>query len=162
MQQVASSGSVEGRPTVFARNRLAIAVPADNPGRVEALRDLARPGLVVALCAPDVPCGAAAASALHAAGVRASVDTYEDDVKAALTRVRLGEVDAALVYRTDVRAAGSDVRGIDFPQAAAATTDYLIARLTGAPNPSGAAAFVALVQSRAGQAALARAGFERP
>ena len=147
---------------VFVRNRLQIAVPADNPGKVTGLADFTRPALKIALCAPKVPCGTAAAKAFDAAGLTPSVDTEEQDVKAALSKVTLGEVDAALVYRTDVLAGGSKVKGIAFPEADKAKNDYPIAVTTDAPNASGAAAFVAYVLSPEGQAVLAAAGFDSP
>ena len=147
-------------PQVFARNTLQIAVPADGPD--VGLADFADAELTLALCAPQVPCGAAAAVAFEAAGVTPRPDTLEQDVKAALAKVRLGEVDAALVYRTDVLAAGEDVRGIDFPEAAGAVNDYPVARLPGGPNSEGAALFVDRVLSEEGQRVLADAGFDRP
>ena len=84
------------------------------------------------------------------------------DVKAALAKLKLGEVDAALVYRTDVRAAGSSVEGIEFPEAADAVNGYPICTLTDAPNPAGAVAFAELVTGEAGRRALAAAGFRLP
>ena len=96
-----------------------------------------------------MPCGAAAKKALDAAGVKVTPVTLEQDVKAALSKVKLGEVDAALVYRTDAMAASADVDGVEFPESAEAINDYPIAALKDAPNPAGAAAFVAYVQIRA-------------
>lgn len=160
MTTVVEAGNVAGAPVVFARNQLVIAVPEGNPDRVTGLADLARPGMKVALCATPVPCGAAARQALDAAGVRLTPVTLERDVKAALAKVRIGEVDAALVYRTDVPAADDEVDGIEFPEAVAARTDYLIAVLADAPNPDAARAFVAHVRSATGQAVLTRAGFQ--
>lgn len=162
MRQVVEAQAARGRPTVFARNRLEIAVPAGNPGEVTGLADLGRRELRVALCAAEVPCGAAGAKALAAAGVTPAPDTLEADVKATLTKVTLGEVDAALVYRTDVRAAGPDVEGIEFPQSAQAVNSYPVVALHDAPNPRAARAFVDLVLSEQGTAVLTRAGFERP
>ncbi len=147
-------------PVVFARNRLEIAVPAGNPGRVTGLVDLTRPALRVALCAPQVPCGAAAAAVFAAAGLTPAPDTLEQDVKAVLTKVELGEVDAGLVYRTDVIAGGDAVRGIDFPQSSAAVTEDPIVALPDAPNAAAAQAFVDLVRSAQGRAVLAAAGFD--
>ena len=146
----------------FATNTLEIAVPTDNPGGVTGLADFANPDLAIALCAAEVPCGAAAARALDAAGIVASVDTYEQDVKAVLTKVELGEVDAGLVYRTDVLAAGAKVKGIEFPEATGAIARYPIAALTASANPDAAAAFVAFVLSDAGQQILQEAGFGAP
>jgi molybdate transport system substrate-binding protein len=149
-------------PRVFARNRLQIAVPAGNPGGVTGLADLGDRDLTIALCSPEVPCGAAAATVLAAAGVEAAPDTLEQDVKAALSKVALGEVDAALVYRTDVLAAGDDVEGIAFPEAGQAANECSVVALAGAPNAPAARAFVAHVLSSEGQDVLADAGFERP
>ena len=149
-------------PTIFTENVLEIAVPTGNPGHVTGLADFANPDLSLAICAPDVPCGAAAQKVFQLAGVRAVPDTEEEDVKAALTKVQLGEVDAALVYATDVRAAGSDVEGIPFPEAERAVNEYPIAALKAAPNPEAAQAFLDLVQSDDGQTALTAAGFRKP
>src|SRR5690606_38093137 len=96
-----TDASLANTPATFARNRLQIAVPAGNPAGVGELKDLAGPEVKVALCAEQVPCGAAAAKALDAAGVQVRPFTLEQDVRATLTKVELGEVDAALVYRTD-------------------------------------------------------------
>ncbi|MCW2697963.1 MAG: molybdenum transporter, periplasmic molybdate-binding protein [Modestobacter sp.] len=155
-------GVVSRAPVLFARNQLEIAVPPGNPGGITGLTDLADPERTIALCAPEVPCGAAAEAAFDAAGLTGAPDTLEEDVRAALTKVQLGEVDAALVYRTDVRAAGDAVEGIDFAQAADAVNGYPICVLTDAPNPAGALAFVELVTSDAGREALATAGFTGP
>ncbi len=161
MAAVTDAG-LAGDPEVFAANVLQVAVPPGNPAGVIGLADLAREDLTVAVCAPQVPCGAAAADVLAAAGVTAVPDTLEEDVRAALTKVELGEVDAALVYTTDIAAAGEGVEGIDVPEAERAVNRYPIAVLREAPNPQAAAAFVELVRSEEGQQALADAGFRIP
>jgi molybdate transport system substrate-binding protein len=162
MDVVTNNGLVSRAPTLFATNTLEIAVPPGNPGRVTGLADLADPARTIALCAPEVPCGAAAEEVFDAAGLTAAPDTLEEDVKATLTKVQLGEVDAALVYATDVRAAGDSVEGIEFPEAEDAVNGYPICTLTDAPNPAGALAFAELVTSDAGRQALAAAGFRSP
>jgi molybdate transport system substrate-binding protein len=162
MDVVTNNGLVSRAPTLFAANVLEIAVPPGNPGRVSGLADFADPARTIALCSPEVPCGAAAAKVFSAAGVTPAPDTLEQDVKAALTKVQLGEVDAALVYATDVRAAGPSVQGIEFPEAEDAVNGYPICTLTDAPNPAGARAFAELVTSDAGRKALAAAGFRAP
>ena len=162
MRLISAEALGSGGPTVFARNSLQIAVPSSNPGRVQGLADLSRPTLVVALCAPQVPCGSAAARALSAAGVVAKADTYEQDARAALTKVELGEVDAALVYRTDVLAADGKVVGIDFPEAAQAINDYEIVALRSSGDLDLAQLFVDFVRGRDGRALLAQAGFRAP
>ena len=161
MKTVVDAGDARD-PEVFVRNRLQIAVPADNPGMVTGLADFTKPSLKIALCAPKVPCGTAAAKAFKAAGLTPSVDTEEQDVKAALSKVTLGEVDAALVYRTDVLASGEKVKGIAFPEADKAVNDYPIAVTTDAENTEAAVAFVAYVLSPEGQAVFAAAGFDSP
>jgi molybdate transport system substrate-binding protein len=162
MARVVAAGATAGRPALFARNRLQVAVPAGNPAGVHGLDDFARPDLRLAVCAPQVPCGSAAQRAFRAAGVVPRPDTLEQEVKAVLTKVRLGEVDAGLVYRSDVRAAGGQVLGIGFPESRQAVNDYQVAALAEAPNPAAARAFVALVRSRTGREALADAGFDLP
>jgi len=162
MDVVTNNGIVSTAPALFATNTLEIAVPAGNPGEITGLEDLADPDRTIALCAPEVPCGAAAEEVFDAAGLTAAPDTLEEDVRAALTKVTLGEVDAALVYATDVRAAGDAVQGIEFREAADVVNGYPICTLTDAPNPAGARAFAELVTSRAGREALAAAGFGAP
>lgn len=162
MRVAVDGGATAGAPALLARNRLEIAVPAGNPAGVTGLADLADPALLVALCAPEVPCGAASEALLAGAGVGARPDTLERDVRAVLTKVRLGEVDAGLVYRTDVLAAGRDVEGIAVPGAQWQANDYLVARLDEAPNPEGAASFVDLLLSDAGREVLGGAGFDVP
>ncbi|MEV4531692.1 molybdate ABC transporter substrate-binding protein [Streptosporangium sp. NPDC049304] len=157
-----TDASLATGPTTFARNILQIAVPADNPAKVDDLADLADPKVKVALCAEQVPCGAAAVKALDAAGLKVTPVTLEQDVKATLTKVGLGEVDAALVYRTDVIASGGKVQGIDFPEAEKAINDYPIAALSGAPAPEAAKRFVDLVLSQQGKDVLTKAGFQTP
>lgn len=162
MATVTDAGNAAGPPVTFARNQLVIAVPKGNPGQVAGLAGLARPGVTVALCAPRVPCGAAARTALNAAGVRITPVTLEQDVRGALAKVRLGEVDAALVYRTDATAAASQVDAVEFPESAHAVNDYPVVVLQGASNPAAARAFVAYLRSERGQATLAAAGFQPP
>lgn len=162
MQVVIDAGDASGTATVFARNQLVIAVPEGNPLDVTGLADLANPELKVALCAEQVPCGAASLTALDAADVDLTPVTLERDVKAALSKVTLGEVDAALVYHTDTVAADSDVDGIAFPESDLAINDYPIVALSGAPNLVAAQAFVAYILSGPGTALLAQAGFQIP
>jgi len=162
MKVVTDAGLQAQDPAIFTENVLEIAVPKGDPGHVTGLADFAKPDLALAICAPDVPCGAAAQTVFHAAGITAVPDTEEEDVKAALTKVQLGEVDAALVYATDVQAAGSEVTGIPFPEAEKAINRYPICRLRAAQNPKAAQAFLDLVRSDAGQKALTAAGFRTP
>lgn len=162
MKTVTDAGDTTGTPATFVKNQLVIAVPKGNPKGLTSLAAIAKPGVKVAMCATQVPCGAAAKKALAAAGVKLTPVTEEQDVKSALSKVKLGEVDAALVYRTDAKAATSDVDGVEFPESAQAINEYPIAALKNAPNPAGAAAFVAYVQSAPAQRVLTDAGFQKP
>jgi len=162
MRAVTDAGNGDGAPITFVRNQLVIAVPRGNPDGVTGLADLTKPDVKVALCAEQVPCGAAARKALDAAGVKLTPVTLEQDVKAALSKVRLGEVDASLVYRTDATSAAADVDGIEFPESAGAINDYPIVVLKNAPNRTAAQAFVAYVRSDAGMRVLTEAGFQAP
>jgi molybdate transport system substrate-binding protein len=162
MSVVTDAGLAADQPAVFASNVLEIAVPKGNPAGVTGLADFGRQDLTLAVCAPDVPCGAAARQVFTAAGVTAVPDTQEEDVRAALTKVELGEVDAALVYASDVASAGNSVEGVAFPEAEQAVNDYPICVLDGARNPGPAQAFVDLVLSDAGRKALVDAGFREP
>ena len=137
----------------FATNVLEIAVPAGNEAGVTGLDDFANADLAIALCAVEVPCGAASDTLFKQKAITPSVDTYEQDVRAVLTKVELGEVDAGLVYSTDVEAAAGAVQGIEVDSAA---VNYPIAQLT---DNEAAAAFIAFVLSEKGQKMLAAAGF---
>ncbi len=161
MAQVTAAGDA-GAPQTFATNVMEVAVPPDNPARVGSLADLARPGVKVALCQPQVPCGAVAAKVLTGASVRLTPVSQEADVKAVLTKVQLGEVDAGLVYATDVRAAGAKVLGVAIPDAVNASTSYPIATLTSSRQRASAQAFVDFVLSAAGRGVLTAAGFRQP
>ena len=161
MSEVASAGNA-GSSTTFAVNRMKIAVPASNPAHITSLADLARSGVKVALCQDEVPCGATAAKVFGNAHISVKPVTQEPDVKSTLAKVIVGEVDAGVVYVTDVQAAGSKVAGIAIPDAQNATTDYPIAALTHAKNSALAAAFVAYVESALGRAVLTAAGFGSP
>ena len=156
------AAKLAGTPTPFAKNVLEIAVPADNPAKITALADLARPGVKVALCQADVPCGTVAAKVIADAGLTVKPVTQEVDVKATLAKVTLGEVDAGLVYVTDVLAAGDKVKGIEIPADVNASTSYPIATLTGSKYAALAQAFVDYVLSTDGATVLTQAGFQRP
>jgi len=161
MGTVVDAGYASG-PTNFATNSMTIVVPSKNPAKVDSLDDLTNPDTLVAVCQAEVPCGAAAATVFGNAGLTVKPVSEEADVKAVLTKVSLGEVDAGIVYVTDAKAAASDVTAIAIPAADNATTKYPIAAISKAPNPALAKEFVAYVLSDAGQAVLAQAGFAAP
>jgi molybdate transport system substrate-binding protein len=162
MDRVVEAGEAFGAPRSFGRNRLRIAVPRGNPAGITGLRDFADPALLIGLCAEDVPCGRFARRTLARARVAPSLDTNEPDVRALLTKIELGELDAGITYVTDVMAAGGRVEGIEIPDSVNIVVDYPIARLAHAPDREGANAFVAFVLSEEGRAILERHGFLAP
>ncbi|MBM4411118.1 MAG: molybdate ABC transporter substrate-binding protein [Chloroflexi bacterium] len=159
-------------PEVFARNRLVIAKPTGSVA-ITAYGDLAKPGLRIVLAADGVPVdnytmqSLAAADRAGAFGVdfqarvMANVKSREANVRAALTKVQLGEADAAFVYGTDI-ASAREVEAVAVPDAYNVATEYLIAPLTGGENPTAGSAFVAFVRGGEGQALLTRRGFTMP
>ncbi|MEW2564206.1 molybdate ABC transporter substrate-binding protein [Streptomyces griseorubiginosus] len=149
-------------PATFVRNQLEIATLPGNPDKVTSLKDLTDKDLKVVLCDKTVPCGAAAEKALTATKLKLTPVSYEEDVKSALNKVVLKEADAAVVYRTDVRAAGDKVEGVEFPESADAINAYPIALLKESKNTETAKAFIALVRSAEGQKVLTSAGFLQP
>ncbi|SFM61454.1 molybdate transport system substrate-binding protein [Streptomyces sp. cf124] len=162
MKIVTDAGDGSGTPATFVRNQLEIATLPGNPDEVDSLEDLTNPDLKVVLCDRTVPCGAAAEKALTASGLRLTPVSYEEDVKSALNKVVLKEADAAVVYKTDVRAAGDKVEGVEFPESADAVNDYPITLLKESSNTAAAEAFIALVRSAEGQKVLTEAGFLNP
>ncbi|NEA15089.1 molybdate ABC transporter substrate-binding protein [Streptomyces halstedii] len=162
MKIVTDAGNTSAAPETFVRNQLEIATLPGNPDKISSLKDLTKSDLKVVLCAEEVPCGSAARKALDASGLKLTPVSFEQDVKSALTKVELKEADAAVVYKTDVKAAGDKVEGVDFPESADAVNDYPIALLKDAPNAGAAKAFIELVRSDQGQRVLTGAGFLKP
>jgi molybdate transport system substrate-binding protein len=148
--------------TTFVKNIAEIAAAPGNPAGITSLADLAKSTVKVALCVATAPCGALAATVLKNAGVTVKPTASEPDVKSTLAVVESKEVDAGIVYVTDVKAAGSKVVGIEIPAAQNATTAYPIAALTHSANAPLAAAFVSFIESPAALTVLTAAGFETP
>ncbi len=146
-------------PQTFASNTLEIVVPPGNPAGVESFQDLAEDGLNLVICAPEVPCGAAAQIAAEAAGVELQPVSEEQSVTDVVAKVTSGEADAGVVYVTDVIAAGEDVEGIEFPEASSAVNVYPIATVADSENADLAQEFVDLVLDDTGQSILLDAGF---
>lgn len=159
MAVVTGAGLAAGEPTVFATNRLMIAVPPDNPGGVASFQDLATPGLRLVVCAPAVPCGAATQKVEAATGITLNPVSEEQAVTNVLAKVRTGEADAGLVYRTDVIGAGDAVEGIAFPESSEAVNSDPIVLLKAAPQPELGRAWIDLVLSAEGQKVFTDAGF---
>ncbi len=155
-------GAAVREPVIIATNRLTMVVAAGNPKRLTALPDLARADVVTVLAAPNVPAGRYARTVLDRADVAVDARSEEPDVRAVLTRVRLGEADAGIVYATDVAAAEDEVDGIVIPADVNVLARYPAAVVADTGQPAEASAFVAWLASPAGQAVLAQSGFERP
>lgn len=158
-KNMTSLGGAALHPADFASNTLAIAVPPGNPAKITSVKDLAKGGVKVAVCDPAVPCGVVATKVFANTGINVQPTASEPDVKSALAAVESGEVDAGLVYVTDVLAADGTVKSIPIPAAVNASTTYPIAALKDARNAVLAKAFVDQVLSAAGQKVLAAAGF---
>jgi len=162
MDKVTKASLNDGAPQLFARNKLEIAVPPGNPKNIASFADLAKPGVVVVVCADAVPCGAAALKVEQATGVHLSPASKETAVTGVLSKVESGDADAGLVYLTDVNSAGAKVKGVPFPEADKAINDYPITVLKNAPQSALAKEFVAFVRGEQGRKELGAVGFQLP
>ena len=158
MQKLVDAGLVE-TSTVLAHNKLAIIVAPGNPKGIHTLADLARSDVAVVLADPSVPAGKYAAQILTKADVTVEAKSLETDVKSAVARVTSGEADAAIVYATDVKAAGSKAEGVDIPDSQNVVADYPIAIVKTTKHHDAAVAFVDAITKGSGQAALKASGF---
>jgi molybdate transport system substrate-binding protein len=168
---IASSRIVSGTQQTFVRNRLVLITPSDNPADISTIEDLARPGLKLILADKAVPVGQysldflAKASALPAYSasysptVLANVVSYEDNVRAVLTKVALGEADAGIVYSTDAALDAGKIRQISIPDELNTIASYPIAPLADSASPALAQAFIDYILGPAGQQILAKYGF---
>jgi molybdate transport system substrate-binding protein len=163
---------VTGTQRTFVRNRLVVVVPTGNPGEVETLQDLARPGLLLVLAAAEVPVGQYSLDFLDKAAqdpafgaafkdeVLANVVSYEENVRTVLTKILLGEGDAGIVYTSDITGEGADqVERLDIPDALNTIASYPIAPIADSENAEMAQAFVDYTLAAEGQRTLAEFGF---
>lgn len=155
-------GDEAADPHDFATNTLAIAVPPGNPAGIETFDDLAADGLLLVICAPEVPCGNATQKVVDATGVELAPVSLEQSVTDVLGKVQAGEADAGVVYKTDVAGAGDTVEGIDFDESENAVNTYPITTLTDSENSEMAQTFVEFVLSETGRQILSEAGFGTP
>ena len=150
-------------PLLIAKNTMAIAMPSGNPANITGLRDLARPGVLVGLCDTSVPCGVAARDLLKLNNVTVTPVTRELDVRSLHGKVVSGDLDAGIVYVTDVKSAGSKVTSVAIPTNLNVTTTYPIATVLNSPNSVAASAFVRYVRfSLSAQGLLRAYGFTKP
>lgn len=162
MGRAVDAGTTTGAPRDVATNTLEIATAPGNPTGIASLADLARAGTTLVVCAPQVPCGAAAVTVEQAAGVSLSPVSEESSVTDVLTKVTSGQADAGLVYRTDVAGAGGKVTGVDFPESGAAVNRYPVVALAASQAPAAAADLVAYLAGPDAQQVLVAAGFGTP
>jgi molybdate transport system substrate-binding protein len=161
MDQVVEQSEVATEPEIFARNLMEIAVPAGNPALITGLDDFSDEDLLIGLCVETAPCGVFAREVLENAGVVASIDSNEPDVRALLTKIGGGDLDAGIVYVTDILSS-SEVEGLEIPPDVNVSTDYPIAVLADGPNTATAGLFVEFVLSEQGRAILDGYGFSSP
>lgn len=162
MTKLSDAKLVAGSPAIFATNQLAIAVPPSNPANISTFADLAKPGVKVVVCAPQVPCGAAAVADAATAGITLKPVSQELNVTSVLSKVTSGEADAGLVYVTDVKSAGDKVKGIPLGLTDPTINKYPIAAVSGSRHQDLATAFIKMVTGRSGQETLKAAGFGAP
>ena len=162
MAKLSDAKLIDGTATNFATNVLEIAVPPANPASVSSFGDLAKPGVKVVVCAPQVPCGSATEKVEQATGTTLKPVSEESSVTDVLGKVASGEADAGLVYVTDVKNAGNKVKGITFSESDQAVNTYPIATVGGSKNKELAKAFNAMVTGSEGRKVLSDAGFGTP
>jgi molybdate transport system substrate-binding protein len=162
MKKLVDAGNQASEPVVFATNVAEIIVARGNPLGIDSVADLANPDLVVVQCAPQVPCGKYAAQVYDNAGVAVTPKSFEENVKAVVAKVTLGEADAGIVYATDVLAAGEAAEGVQIPADVNVVAEYPIVVTNDARNANGGQAFIDFVLGNQGQAILAAYGFLDP
>ena len=173
MQAVIDAGQVSAdRVQIFARNRLVVIIPA-GVNWITSLADLAKPGLKIVLAAAEVPVGQYSLTFLDKASadpaygadyqdrVLANVVSYEDNVKAVLAKVALGEADAGIVYLSDLSGENAGkVNRLEIPDDLNVIAEYPIAPLASSPSPDTAQALIAYILSPEGQAILQKYNFQ--
>lgn len=155
------SGHVR-QPRVFAHNELVIAVAPGNPRHIDGLDDLSAPSVSIALAASEVPAGDYARKALRDAQVNVQPESLEPSVRATLTRVRLGEVDAGIVYASDAKAAGDEVTAVRIPEATNVRARYPAAVVSAGEHPHAARAFLDWLRSPNARETFRDTGFTVP
>jgi molybdate transport system substrate-binding protein len=162
MAKLTDAGDTASEPVVFTTNLAQIIVEPGNPNGVAGVADLANDDLIVISCAPQVPCGRYARQILDNAGVTVTFKSLEENVRAVVSKVVMGEADAGIVYATDVINAGDAAEGVEIPAHVNVVADYPIAVTRQAAKPEAAQAFVDFVVSDTGRAILESYGFVSP
>ncbi|HML21325.1 MAG TPA: molybdate ABC transporter substrate-binding protein [Aggregatilinea sp.] len=167
------AGRITAPVRTFAKNRLVLIVPVDNPANIQSLRDLANPGVLLVLAAPDVPVRDYTDTMLekmvadpaygeeYRSAVMANLVSEEDNVRQVSAKVALGEADAGTVYLTDVTPDIKDqVIILPIPDAYNTVATYPIAVTDNPAEPELAQAFVDYVlAAEGGQSILTGWGF---
>lgn len=159
MDTLVSAKAIDGSPATFTSNKLMIVVGKGNPLRIATLADLANSEAFVALGAPGVPIGDYARQILAKAGVTLTTKSLESNVAAIVNKVALRELDAGIVYVTDVAIDDYRVDGVPIPDSQNVVASYPIAVVNSRRNKQTAAGFVKFVQSPVGQTILAKYKF---
>ncbi len=157
LSSLARAEALVAAPQRFATNTLAVVTPPDNPAEITGIADLTGTDFVI--CDPSAPCGAGAEEVLRHSGVTADPKSLEPDVKSVLAKVTLGEADAGIVYVTDAQAAGDDVVAVAIDAEHNVINSYFVAAVRDTSGADDAAAWIALLTSRAGRSVLTDAGF---
>lgn len=174
MENVIKTGRVIAEEVkIFARNRLVVIYPAGNPGHIHQITDLARPGLSLIMAATEVPAGQYALNMLERASAQSEIDdsfkddvlnnviSFEENVRAVLSKVRLGEADGGIVYWSDVSGEPAHSLGyLEIPAEINVVADYPVATIMSSPQAELASLFIDALLSPEGQSALTRFGFE--
>jgi molybdate transport system substrate-binding protein len=172
MDRAKEANTIQGADRPFARNRLVVISPKDNPGQIRELKDLARPGLKLVTAAPEVPIGVYTQNMLDKMGqdpafgaefkdrVNANIVSREPNVRQVVAKINLGEADGAVVYSSDVTPdVAPNLGTLEVPDPLNTLATYPIAVVRGTANAAGAEAFISYVLSPPGQAALKKWGF---
>ncbi len=154
------------KPVIFVRNRLVLAVPANNPAGVTSIYDLKKPGVRVLIGTPTVPIGSYTRQILRNLGllnaITPQVVSQEKDVATIAAKLKLGAADAGFVYVTDALAAGPTLKALPLPTWAQPPVKYEGCVITASANQTDAAAFLKTLTSKAVQAKFTSAGFLLP
>jgi molybdate transport system substrate-binding protein len=172
MDKATQAGVIDGGSQVFAKNKVVVIVPKNNPANIQTIADLAKPGVKLVLTDPAVPIGTYARTVLKNLAqepgygsdfsdkVLANDKSDAADVRTAVASVQTGQADATICYATDVTpSAQKDVTALTIPDKDNVIATYPIATVKGAGNKAAAQAFIAFVRSAPGQAILKGQGF---
>jgi molybdate transport system substrate-binding protein len=174
MEAAQAAGLIQGSARTFARNRLVVIVPKDNPAGIKDVKSLAAPGVKLVIADAAVPVGnytlqalaRLAADSAYGPDFRtktlARVVSTENSVRQVVSKVALGEADAGVVYATDARTDAARLLVIAIPDQYNVVVTYPAAVVQGSKNPALAQAFIDMLLSAGGQATMSAYGFAAP